>query len=206
MPDAQDPLEDDPDPTEDTPEDDSEDTAEADDSSQSDWTPKDRREATRKITELAQENARLKREAEGPAQSDEPDEGDEDDEPDDDYLDTQNALLAAELYGPEVTEAATSVWGLLEVATTTADYVALFEAYHEARLKGTVAGPGATGGETKGNGAPAKGDLVRPRVDTNRDGSPDSDDRLAEARKSGKLEDFTAGVAERLGFGSSKRT
>lgn len=204
MPDAQDPLEDAPDPTEDTPDDDSEDTAEADDSSQSDWTPKDRGEATRKITELAQENARLKREA-AAAPAAKPDGGD-DDGPEDDYLDTQNALLAAELYGPEVTEAAQAVWELLEVASTTADYVALLEAYHAARLKGTVAGPGSTGGEAKGSETPTRGDLVRPRVDTNRDGSPDSDDRLAEARKSGKLEDFTAGVSELLGFGPSKRT
>lgn len=204
MTDVKDPPEDAPDPTEDTPEDASEDTAEADDSSQSDWTPKDRREATRKITELAQQNAELKRDAEKPTRSAKPDEGSDDDGPDDDYLDTQNALLAAELYGPEVTAAATSVWGLLEVATTTADYTALLEAYHEARLKGPVAKPGATGDGTKGNGAPAKGDLVRPRVDTNRDGSPDSDDRLAEARKTGSLGDFASAAAARLGFGPNR--
>lgn len=201
MPDAQDPLEDAPDPTADTPEDETEDTAEGGDSSQTDWTPKDRSEATRKITELAQENARLRREAEETEQDDEPDEG-EADGPEDDYLDQQNALLAAELYGPEVSEAADTVWDLLEAADTTADYMAALEAYHQARLKGPVAEPGKAGG--KGKGAPARDALVEPRVDTNRDGSPDSDDTLAEARKTGSLEQFTSAAATALGFGPKK--
>jgi hypothetical protein len=207
MADAQDPLEDAEDPTEDTPDGEDEDTAEADDSSQSDWTPKDRSEATRKITELAQENARLRREfedADAQSEDDADDDDAEDDEPEGNYLDRQNALLASELYGPEVTDAADAVWPFLETAQTTADYVAVLEAYYEARLNGPAAENGKKPAETATNGAPARSDLTRPRVDTNRDGSPDSDDQIAEAVKSGSLDRFAGAAAAALGFGSSK--
>lgn len=193
----QDPLDDGPDPSEDTPEDELEDTAEDDaDSGSSDWTPKDRTEATRKITELAQENARLRREAEAQPEPEE----DGEDEGSDDYLDQQNALLAGELYGDEVITAAESVWDLLGAAQTTADYVAVLESYHEARSKG------ATPQQASGAAKPTRDEATRPRVDPNRsERSPDSDDQLAEARKSGKLSDFTGAAAAALGFGPSKR-
>jgi hypothetical protein len=186
MADDQDPLDDAPEPETDTPDDEAEDTAEAADSSQSDWTPKDRSEATRKITELAQENARLRREAaaaaEAPAEAGGDDGGS--------YLEDQNALLAGELYGEEVIEAAEAVWPLLEVASTTADYMALFEAYHAARSKGASPAEAASGTPR------TRQEAVQPRVDTNRsDGSPDSDDRLAEAKKSGNLAEFSKAAA-----------
>lgn len=194
----QDPLDDAPDPTEDTPDAEAEDTAEDDDSGQTDWTPKDRSEATRKITELAQENARLRREATAkPAAQPE---GDGDADTGSDYLADQNALLAGELYGEEVSTAAEAVWPLLEVAQTTADWMAVLEAYHEARSKGST--PAAAAGA-----APqSRQDAVQPRVDTNRsDGSPDSDEKLAEARKSGNLADFSkAAVAALMGTGKQR--
>jgi hypothetical protein len=195
----QDPLDATPDPTEDTPDEEAEDTAEADDSSQTDWTPRDRSEATRKITELAQENARLRREAETRTTT-EPTDG-EDDDPTGDYLADQNALLAGELYGEEVTEAAAAVWPLLEVASTTADYLAAFEAYHEARSKGISPAAAASGATNK-----SRQEQVQPRVDTNRsDGSPDSDEKLAEARKSGDLAKFAAAaVAQLMGTGKQR--
>jgi hypothetical protein len=207
MPGDQDPLEPTPDPTGDTPEKETEDTAEDTDSGQTDWTPKDRGEAIRKITELGQENARLRREAEqAEAQPDDDAEGAQGDGPEDDYLGQQNALLAVELFGPEVADAAEAVWDNLERASTTADYMAALEAYHQARLGGsTAAEAGAKGGKTAKGEAPTRDEVTRPRVDTNRDGSPDSDDKLAEARKTGSLSGFATGVAEALGFGSGKR-
>lgn len=205
----QDPLEDEaPDPTaeaEDTPDDESEDTAEADDSGQSDWTPKDRSEATRKITEQALENKRLQKELEAArSQAQEPDEGDEADPGIDEYIEDQNALLAAELYGEDVVNAAQAVWPLLESAQTTADFMALFEAYHEKRSAGATATEAAAAAGTT-NGAQSRQDALAPRVDTNRsDGSPDSS-RLEEARKSGRLDQFAAEAAAMLGFGPAKR-
>lgn len=195
----QDPLDDAPDPTEDTPEDESQDTAEAEaDSGPSDWTPKDRTEATRKITELAQENARLRREAEA-RKSSAPDEADGE-VVTGDYLAEQNALLAGEVFGPEATQAAETVWELLEAAETTADYMAVLEGYHQARLGG-----GNTGAPA-GDGKPTREQAIQPRVDSNRtDRAPDSDDQLAEARKSGSLGAFTNAAAAALGFGPSKR-
>ncbi len=195
----QDPLDATPDPTEDTPDEEAEDTAEADDSSQTDWTPRDRSEATRKITELAQENARLRREAETRPTT-EPTDG-EDDDPTGDYLADQNALLAGELYGEEVTEAAAAVWPLLEVASTTADYLAAFEAYREAYGKGITPAAAASGATGR-----SRQEQVQPRVDTNRsDGSPDSDEKLAEARKSGDLAKFAAAaVAQLMGTGKQR--
>lgn len=206
MADPKDPLAPDPDPTEDTPDEETEDTAEDDAGAQSDWTPKDRAEATRKITELSQQNAQLRREAEqGP--DDDADDADDEAEPPGDigYLDDQNALLAAELYGEQVTQAAQSVWPLLETANTTADWMAVLESYHKARSEGAPApdAAAAAGGTT--NGAPTRQEAVQPRVDTNRsDGSPGSDDKIAEAKASGKLGDFATAAAEALGFGPKR--
>jgi len=201
MPKDQDPLDPTPDPSEDTPDEDTEDTAEADADAQSDWTPKDRTEAMRKITELATRNRELERAAAEPEPAaDDADEGDASD--DSGYLDDQNALLAAELYGEEVTKAAETVWDLLESATTTADWMTVLETYHQNRSTGASAPEAAAaGGSTNGAG---RQQAVQPRVDSNRsDRGPDSDDKLAEAKKSGKLENFASAAIDSW-FGGKK--
>jgi len=204
----QDPLDDGPDPAADTPDDEAEDTAEDDAESgqQNDWTPKDRREATRKVTELGQENARLKRELElarGTSESDEDEDDEEPDESDDalpERLERQNWELAEQVYGKDAVKAYNKVWWpLYEKAETPADFMAALMAFANAVGKGEAPAAAVGGGQSRQ-------EATQPRVDPNRsDGSPDSDDKLAEARKSGKLEDFTSAAAAALGFGPGKR-
>lgn len=208
----QDPLDDAPDPTEDTPDAEAEDTAEDDDSGQSDWTPKDRKEALRKVQEQGQENARLRAELELlRGDGDEADDAEDDVEADDQgdgtddaytrRLERQSWTLAEQIHGREAVDAYNKAfYPLYDKAQTPADHIAALEAYHRARLGEA---PRSTSTADK---KPSRDEALRPRVDSNRsDGSPDSDDKIAEARKSGKLSDFTGAAAAALGFGPSKR-
>lgn len=200
MTDDLDPLEGEPDPTADTPEADPEDTADdADSDAQPDFTPKDRSEATRKITELAQQNAQLRAEAAAARSKPADTASDQADPEEDDYLEQQNALIASELYGEEVTAAADAVWPLLTNAVTTADYMAALEAYHAKRSAGLPPADAAADAGAAA-GTQSRADAVRPRVDTNRTESPDSDKELEAAKKSGKLEDFVGAATRAMGF------
>lgn len=210
----QDPLDDAPDPTEDTPESEAEDTAEDDaDSGQSDWTPKDRQSATRKITEQGQEIARLRAELElrGDDESDEDEDDDEDDESDEgdgdayrERLEGQSWNLAEQTYGQEaVAVYSDTYYPMFNRATTPMDHIAALEAYHQARLR-------QESGEAPE--APAKGgkqsrqQAVQPRIDSNRsDRGPDSDDKVEEARKAGSLSGFADAVASAFGYGQERR-
>lgn len=187
MADDQDPLDDELDPTEDTPDSENEDTDAADEPDPSD--PEERqKEAQRTITRLSQENARLKELAEA---SDDDDEDDEASDPQTAKFEQESWALAETLYGEAAIDAYGAAYRLLRNATTPADHVAAFEAYHEAR----------TG---KGKSAPkaaATDDALEPK-DT--DLGPDlqkADKKLTEARKGGKLEDFASAAAARMGFG-----
>lgn len=208
MTDERDPLEDAPDPTADTPEAEPEDTAEDGDSGQTDWETR-YKEAQKVISRQGTELSLLRR---GDSDEDESDEdaADEDDSDEagdgapDPYLrrlESQSWSLAEAQYGEEAVGAYEAAYRILDRAETPADYIAAFEAYHEIRSGKT---PAVDEKPTDGKKR-TRQDSVQPRVDTNRDGSPDSDDKLAEARKSGSLGDFTSAAAARLGFGSSKR-
>jgi hypothetical protein len=196
--DDQTPLDDELDPSEDTPADPAEAPAEADDTSGSD--PQARlAEAQRLITQQAQELALFRGKAQEPEADSEP-------APGDDFLAraTQDSWKLAEtIHGAGAMDAYRVAWQLYEKAATPADYVTAFEAYHQIR-SGKIA--------TKPGGAPAAGktraEATQPRVDANRS-DPGSDPanaeaQIAEARKSGSLGKFAAAAAGAMGFGPSK--
>lgn len=196
--DDQAPPDDDPDPTEDTPDAAVEDQTEADDQPGSD--PAARlAEAQATITRQAQELALFR----GKAKADEPVEA-----PaaasGDDYTAraTQDSwALAEQLHGTEAIDAYRVAFKLYERAATPADYVTAFEAYHDIR-SGKVA-------ETaKGSGKPSRTAALAPKVDANRsDPGPDlanADEKLAEARKGTSLGAFAAAAAARMGYGPSR--
>lgn len=208
---AQDPLEDAPDPTEDTPDDDSEDTADDQpEGSNDDWTPKDRREAQKKITEQGQELARLREQLEARSSDEDEDDDDTEDDPGDEVeapdgrYEQDSWLLAESLYGEEAITAYGAAEKLMRKATTPADWVAAFEAYHRIRS--------GEGQQDQADAAPqgdkrSRDKALEPRVDTNRsDPSPDLTQNFEEARKSGSLGKFAATAAQALGFGPTKRT
>lgn len=181
MADDQDPLDDELDPETDTPDDETEDTEPADQPDPTD--PEARqKEAQRTITRLSQENARLRELAE---------EADEDDEPEGptDELtakfESESWALAENTYGTEAIKAYSTARRLASRATTPADWVGAFEAYHQARA-----------GEGK---APAKkaaaSDGLEPRET---DLGPDlqkAQEKLTEARKGTDLKAFTEAAA-----------
>jgi hypothetical protein len=192
------PLDTDPDPTEDTPEVDAEDTTQADDQPGSDLETR-YAEAQATLTRQAQELALFR----GKAKADEPVETPAA-APGDDYMAraTQDSwALAERLHGAEAIDAYRVAYRLYEAAATPADFVTAFEAYHDIR-SGKVA-------ETaKGSGKPSRTAALAPRVDANRsDPGPDlanADEKLAEARKGTSLSAFAAAAAARMGYGSSR--
>jgi len=147
----------------------------------------------------------------------EADEGDEDDdeEPDEDSGEpasrqpeenlTQFARdsweLAEARYGPEATAAYEAAWRVLNRATTPADYIAAFEAYHEIRSGGSKKEATAAAKDSK---KPSRKEALEPRVDLNRsDASPDLDDlehQFAEATAKSDLGKFVAATTRALGF------
>lgn len=205
MADDQDPQASAPDPTEDTPEDELQDTAEGTDSSQTDWEAK-YKEAQQAISRQGAELAAYRRGEYDESDEDEEDEaeseGSETTGTRDVYLDTlesQSWTLVERTYGQESIDAYRAAYRIWSKAQTPMDHVAAFEAYHEIRSgkKGDIAAgeqPGAAPGQQ------TRQQAVEPRVDTNRSDSPDSEKELAEAVKSGKLEDFVKVATRRMGF------
>jgi|GEM_PF-6472540 len=197
-----DPLDADLDPSEDTPEPEDEDTAEADDAGSGDWESR-YKEAQKLISRQGQELSLLRQDE--PEESVEDDEDDEDGSDDDlpdpalSRLESQSWDLVRLTYGEDAVDAYGAFYRVFNKAQTPADVVAALEAYVDVRSgktketappKKVAAEPGTRGG----------------RVDTNRtEPSPDSDEAFAEARKSGKLEDFTSAASAALGFGPSRR-
>lgn len=196
----QDPLEDDQDPTADTPDGEPEDTAAADDQPGSDAESR-LLEAQRTITQQAQELALYR----GRSRAGEPvDEGGEGSDGQNDFLEraTQDSwALAERVHGTEALDAYRVAYDLIERATTPADYVTAFEAYHQVRL-----GKNVDGSEpAKDSAKPSRGAALTPKVDANRsEPGPDlqdADKKLSEARKGKDLGAFANAAAARLGFG-----
>jgi hypothetical protein len=193
------PLDDDPDPSADTPEIEVEDTTEADDQPGSD--PAARlAEAQATITRQAQELALFR----GKAQADEPVTEPPSDAQSNDFLAraTQDSWALAEaIHGTEALDAYRVAYRLYEAAATPADFVTAFEAYHDLR-SGKVAAP------AKGSVKPSRAAATTPKVDANRsDPGPDlanADEKLAEARKGSSLGAFAAAAAAKMGYGPSR--
>jgi len=193
------PLDDDPDPSADTPEVKAEDTTEADDQPGSD--PAARlAEAHATITRQAQELALFR----GKAQADEPVVRPPAAAPGDDILarTTQDSwALAEQLHGTEAIDAYRVAYRLYEAAATPADYVTAFEAYHDLRS-------GKAAALATSSGKPSRAAATTPKVDANRsDPGPDlanADEKLAEARKGNSLGAFAAAAAARMGYGPSR--
>lgn len=201
----QDPLDDEQDPTEDTPDDEAEDTAAADDQPGSDAESR-LLEAQQTITRQAQELALYR----GRVQASEPvDDGDESSDGQNDFLTraTQDSwALAERIHGEEAIGAYRVAFDLIERATTPADYVTAFEAYHQVRL-----GKNSDGSEpAQGSGKPNRSAALAPKVDANRsEPGPDlqdADKKLSEARKGKDLGAFANAAAARLGFGPASRS
>lgn len=195
MADEQDPPEDLLDPTEDTPEPELEDTADAD--SQADWTPKDRKEASRKVSEQGREIADLRKQLEllrsGGDDADDADVDAGDDGPPTRY-EADSWQLAETVYGPEALAAYDAFYPLYEKAETPADVMAALMAFHRG-ISGEAAPEGGDAPPAPGNGA----DPTAPRVvDPNRSDGPDSDEKIAEARKSGKLGDYASAAIDAM--------
>ena len=198
------PLDPEPDPTEDTPDAEGEETAEADDQPGSD--PEARlAEAQKLITQQAQELSLFRaKPKDQPAASSSASEASSDD-----FLAraTQDSWTLAEtIHGAEAIEAYRVAFDLYDKAQTPADYVTAFEAYHQIRS-------GKAPGASKAADAPAAGTKTRaeatqPRVDANRSdpgSDPNADEKLSEARKSGSLDQFARAAASAMGFGPSTR-
>ena len=201
----QDPLEDEQDPSADTPDDEAEDQTEADDQPGSD-TESRLLEAQQTITRQAQELALFR----GKSQASEPvDDGGDGGDGQSDFLTraTQDSwALAERVHGEEAIGAYRVAFDLIERATTPADYVTAFEAYHQVRL-----GKAPDGTEpVKGSGKPSRSAALTPKVDANQsEPGPDlqdADKKLSEARKGKDLGAFANAAAARLGFGPASRS
>lgn len=188
------------DPSEDTPDLEAEEGAEATEQPGSD---QDARyaEAQKTITRQAQELA-LYRKGEQAA----PDPGEQNVAAGNDAyqagLEADSWALAEQVYGTEAIAAYTAAAQLIEKATTPADHLAAFEAYHSIRS-------GESEAPAEGAAAmPTRGQALTPKVDANRsDLGPDlqeADEKLAEARKGNSLVDFAAAATQRMGFGRAK--
>lgn len=207
MADDQDPLEDAPEPTEDTPADDSEDTAAADQPDGSiDWEAR-YKEAQKTISRQGRELSAYRSGESDESDEDEPDEPD--DEPDDEAdaapasaYEQDSWKLAEALYGEDAIAAYEAASALARKASTPADWVAAFEAYHEIRAGGGKQKKGAA--KDAADGRQSRDKALEPRVDPNRSDGPDLTDTFEEARKSGSLEKFTAAAAAQLGFGTKR--
>jgi len=197
MAEDQDPLDDELDPSEDTPDSEPEDTDAAETPDPSD--PEERlKEAQRKITAQANELALYRRQA---AESDEDDEEDDEVATDDRTarFEAESWALAERLYGQEAIDAYGAARKLLRNATTPADFVASFEAYYDMRSNATKEAP-ATGGTSRA-------EAMQPKETGREDLGPDlqqAERKLTEARKGNSLADFTAAATAAMGFGRAK--
>ncbi len=173
------------DPTEGTPADESEGTAEDTQGSSVDWEKK-YREAQKVISKQGQELGLYRQQSTD--ESDEDEEEDEEDEPEpqprqrerasEDRLAGDSWVLAEQLYGAEAVTAYGKAAKLWNRAVTPADHVAAMEAYHEARLAGATPQQAAS--------PQAQGNAPQPRIESNRpDEGPNQTeiDRKAEAAK-----------------------
>lgn len=197
MADDQDPLDDELDPSEDTPDSEDEDTDQAETPDPSD--PSERlKEAQRKITAQANELALYRRQAA---------ESDEDDEDDDEVavdnrtakFEAESWALAERLYGQEAIDAYGAARKLLRNATTPADFVASFEAYYDIRSNAAKAAPA--------KGGTSRAEAMQPKETGREDLGPDlqqAERKLTEARKGNSLADFTAAATAAMGFGRAK--
>lgn len=186
MADDQTPLDDELDPTEDTPDESDEDTDAAE--TPDPKSPEERqKEAQRKITALSQENARLRA-----ATSDDDEDAEESDEPTDEFaakFESESWALAEAVYGSEAIEAY-RVAEQLGTPQSPADWVGTFEAYYNARIGNGDTAPAAKAG----------GDPLEPR---DADLGPDlqtANKKLTEARKGSDLGNFAAAAAAAMGF------
>jgi hypothetical protein len=179
---TQDPAQD---PTEDNPADESLDTAPDTQGSSVDWEQK-YREAQKLISKQGHELGIYRQSA---TESNEDDEEAEEEEPEpqpqrrdrsvESRLELESWQLAEQVYGEEALAAYTRSAPLLDRAVTPADYVAAFEAYHQARLGGVKPAKAAAA-------AQAQGEPPQPRMESNRpDEGPDQTqiDQRAEAAK-----------------------
>lgn len=97
--------------------------------------------------------------------------------------------IASSVYGPEVIEAYNAAQDLVARATTPADYVTAFEAFHQARSKVTPQAP-----------APAAlTPVAAPVVDSNRSDTPASTERDQAVREAVEKKDLLGGIRSLLG-------
>lgn len=187
-----------PDPTEDTPEPDDEEGAEADAQPEPDQSRR-LTEAQATITRQAQELALFRKQA--AAGASEPDAEAAGSDPYQARLEAESWTLAEQVYGADAIEAYRAASELIEQAVTPADYMAAFEAYHAIR-SGESAAP------VTGSVKPSRAEATTPRVDTNRsDLGPDLQDaetKLSEARTGKSLADFANAATARMGFGKAR--
>lgn len=185
------------DPDEDNPADEGQDTAPDTQGSSGDW--EKRYKELQKLTSRVQRENQLLRE-QGPSEADDDEEAEEPEyeEPaprrGSDRLAQDSWALAESVYGTEAIDAYVPAAKLWNKAQTPADFVAAFEAYHLARLKGAAPQQAAA----------ASPEPRQPRVESNRpDESPDlaSIDREAEAAKAkGDIRGLLAARLQRNGI------
>ena len=187
-----------PDPIEDTQADGEQDTAPDTQGSTADWESR-YKELQKRATRAERERDLLRQQATTTSDEDEEDEEVAEPKPatrskTNDRVQRDLWNLAEQLYGENAVEAYGRAQRLVERAETPADFIAAFEAYHEARLKGSA--PAAA--------AQAQGEQpTQRRIESNRpDASPDLTqlDQKAEAAKGrGDLRGFLAAQLERAG-------
>jgi hypothetical protein len=198
MPSDQNPLDDAADPSEDNPGDEGEDKAQDDtDTGPVDWEAQ-YLEAQKAISRQGAELALLRR---GESSDDDAEALGEDAPDDSSYvaiLEQQSWDLARATYGDAAMDAYEAFYQSNRTAQTPSDHIAALEAYYDVRSGQAAALAAASADKTV--------EPSQARIDTNRsDPSPDLTETFAEARKSGKLEDFTKAASAALGFGSNKR-
>ena len=213
-----------PDAAADADEDPSEETPDSDDAEQAKETPESEQpidwEARYKEAQkaISRQGAELKILRRGEVESDEADDEEYEDEADDAepaqpqsrgaaQLERDSWELAEQRYGPEAIEAYASASRIINRASTPADFVAAFEAYHEIRSNGgskEEATAAATGTQKQ-----SRAKAVEPRVDLNRsDAGPDLNDlesQFAGAKAKGDLKGFVHAATTALGFTNSKK-
>lgn len=174
-----------PDPIEDTPADEPQDTAPDTQGSSVDWETRYKQLQSR-ASKAERERDLLRQQIEASSEEDDDDDFADDEEepvphqaPDRgaERLSNDSWQLAEQVYGEDALAAYIPAAKLLNRAVTPADHVAAFEAYHQARLEGAKPKPAV---------AAAQGEPPQPRIESNRpDESPDFTDidRKAEAAK-----------------------
>ena len=187
-----------PDPIEDTQADGEQDTAPDTQGSTVDWESR-YKELQKRATRAERERDLLRQQATTTSDEDEEEPAEEVTEPaprnrSNERVQRDLWNLAEQLYGENAVEAYGRAQRLVERAETPADFIAAFEAYHEARLKGSAP---AAAAQAQGEQPPQR------RIESNRpDASPDLNqlDQKAEAAKGrGDLRGFLAAQLERAG-------